>query len=65
MCATFESFLAGWECMVHVALPKRPVNKFKLDQKSKQKAQGDYCPNNTLFTLTEKKSRIKTSLAYS
>ena len=37
---------------VHVALPKRSVNLFKMDQQSRQKALRAYCPN--IYILCEK-----------
>ena len=35
----------GIECMVLVALPKRPINQFKPVQQSRQKALRAYCPD--------------------
>ena len=33
------------KCNVHVALPKQPINQFKLYQQSRQKVLRAYCPN--------------------
>ena len=43
-------FLPGWseaemKCTVHVDLPKRPINGFKLDQQKRQQVLRAYCPN--------------------
>ena len=43
-------FLAGWsgaeiKCTVHVALTKRSINQFKLDQQSRQQELRAYCQN--------------------
>ena len=38
-------FWAEVKCMLHVVLPKRPINEFKLDQQSRQQALKAYCPN--------------------
>ena len=35
---------------MHVALPKRPINQFKLVQKSRQQALKAYCPH--IYTLS-------------
>ena len=37
------------KCTMHVALPKRPVIYFKLDQQSRLQALSTYCPN--MYTL--------------
>ena len=47
---TFVSFLAGLGQglsvhTVHVDLPKRPINGFKLDQQKRQQVLRAYCPN--------------------
>ena len=51
---TFVSF-SGWsraeiKCTVHVALPKRSINQFKLDKQSRQQALRAYCPN--VYTMS-------------
>ena len=43
-------FLPGWsgaemKCTVHVDLPKRPINCFKLDQQKRQQVLRAYCTN--------------------
>ena len=43
-------FLPGWsraeiKCTVHIALPKRPINQFKLDQQIRKLRLRPYCPN--------------------
>ena len=53
---TFVSFLAGLgqksiQCVVHVALPKRPIIQFKPDQQSRQQLKA-YRPN--IYTVNEK-----------
>ena len=37
------------QCTVQIALPKRPINQFKLDQQSRQQALRVYYPN--LYTV--------------
>ena len=47
------------KCTDHVALPKRPINEFKLDHQRRQQTLRAYCPNvfilciisNIIFTL--------------
>ena len=46
----YTCFLPGWsgaeiKCTVHVALPKRPINRQVWWQQSRQKALRAYCPN--------------------
>ena len=44
-------FLPGW-CGVEIAaLPKRPVNYFKLDQQIRQNELRTYCPK--MYTVTD------------
>ena len=49
-------FLPGWSRQksivqtVHIALPKRPVNLFKLDQQSGEQSVGAFCPNTCSVT---------------
>ena len=40
---------ADIECAVHVALPKWPINNFKLVKQSRQQVPRAYCPN--LYTV--------------
>ena len=44
--------------MVHIALPKRPINQFKPVQKSRQQALRPYCPN--IYTVPDLKRPSKT-----
>ena len=48
--------ILGWsgaenKCTVYVALPKRPINQFKLYQQSRQQAIRGYCSN--IYTLLQ------------
>ena len=55
---TFDFFLPGlfWveiECMLHVALPKRPKNEFKPVHLSRQQALRANCPNVYTVPISE------------
>ena len=41
---------AGWsgaeiKCTIHLAMPKRPINQFEMNQQSRQLALRAFCPN--------------------
>ena len=47
---------AGWsgaeiKCTIHLAMPKRPINQFEMNQQSRQLALRAFCPN--IFTVIE------------
>ena len=51
----YINFLPDWcgaeiKCTVHLALPKRPINQFKLDRQNRQQALRAYCSN--IYTVT-------------
>ena len=44
--------LAEIKCTGHVALPKRPINQFKLVHQSRKRLLRNYCPNIRIYTVS-------------